>query len=132
MARGRLNTPAPAPLNHKPPIMNFFAGMIVRVNVDLGHFAEQSAGHREGFVIYIGNEVQAVKWRDWKLHYAWQDDPDQPLEANAHAYKAIFPCKEQPLLQASSHRSWVPAASPGYGCNWAAAKRLAGRLRAEH
>ena len=32
---------------------------------------KQANSNREGVVIYIGNEVRAVKWRDWKLHYAW-------------------------------------------------------------
>jgi arylsulfatase len=35
---------------------------------------------REGFPIFIGNEIRAVKWRDWKLHYAWQEESGQPLE----------------------------------------------------
>ena len=27
---------------------------------------------REGFVIYMGNDVFGVKWRDWKLHFKEQ------------------------------------------------------------
>lgn len=27
---------------------------------------------REGFLFYIKNELRAVKWRDWKLHYIWE------------------------------------------------------------
>jgi arylsulfatase A-like enzyme len=27
---------------------------------------------REGFLFYIKDELRAVKWRDWKLHYIWE------------------------------------------------------------
>jgi arylsulfatase len=36
---------------------------------------------REGFVVYMGNDVYGVKWRNWKLHFNeqedWQDNRDQ-------------------------------------------------------
>jgi arylsulfatase len=32
----------------------------------------ESSG-REGFVVYMGNDVFGVKWRDWKLHFKEQD-----------------------------------------------------------
>ena len=28
---------------------------------------------RDGFVVYMGNEVFGVKWRDWKIHFKEQD-----------------------------------------------------------
>ena len=27
---------------------------------------------REGFVVYMGNDIFGVKWRDWKLHFKEQ------------------------------------------------------------
>jgi arylsulfatase len=27
---------------------------------------------REGFIVYMGNDVFGVKWRDWKLHFKEQ------------------------------------------------------------
>ena len=27
---------------------------------------------REGFPVFVGNELYAVKWRDWKAHFIWQ------------------------------------------------------------
>jgi arylsulfatase len=27
---------------------------------------------REGFIVYMGNDIFAVKWRDWKLHFKEQ------------------------------------------------------------
>lgn len=51
-------------------------------SVNLLPFLEgrQPKSGREGFPIYIGSEIRAVKWRDWKLHYAWQEESGQPLE----------------------------------------------------
>jgi len=28
---------------------------------------------RDGFIVYMGNEVFGVKWRNWKLHFSEQD-----------------------------------------------------------
>jgi arylsulfatase len=35
---------------------------------------------REGFPVFMGDQVRAVKWHDWKLHYAWQDEPTLPAQ----------------------------------------------------
>ena len=35
---------------------------------------EKSA--REGFVYYIKQELRAVKWRDWKMHFIWEPEPN--------------------------------------------------------
>lgn len=32
-----------------------------------------SQSGREGFIVYMGNDVFGVKWRDWKLHFKEQD-----------------------------------------------------------
>ncbi len=31
---------------------------------------------REGFVFYIKNEMRAVKWRNWKMHFIYEDEPN--------------------------------------------------------
>jgi arylsulfatase len=31
---------------------------------------------REGFAFYIKTELRAVKWRHWKLHFVWEDEPN--------------------------------------------------------
>jgi arylsulfatase len=36
---------------------------------------ERSA--REGFLFYIKNELRAAKWRHWKLHFVYEDEPNQ-------------------------------------------------------
>jgi arylsulfatase len=42
--------------------------------IDMTDFllGKQDKSGREGFVIYMGNDVFGVKWRDWKLHFQEQ------------------------------------------------------------
>jgi arylsulfatase len=43
--------------------------------IDMGDFflgKTQKSG-REGFIVYMGNDVFGVKWRNWKLHFKEQD-----------------------------------------------------------
>lgn len=43
--------------------------------LDQTGFLQSPAGAkspREGFLFYIKNDLRAVKWRDWKLHYIWE------------------------------------------------------------
>ncbi len=32
---------------------------------------------REGFLFYIKNDLRAVKWRDWKLHFYWEPEVNE-------------------------------------------------------
>jgi arylsulfatase len=38
---------------------------------------EQARSAREGFLFYIKNELRAVKWRDWKLHFYWEPEVNE-------------------------------------------------------
>jgi arylsulfatase len=40
----------------------------------------QARSAREGFPVFMGTQVRAVKWHEWKLHYAWQDEPTLPAQ----------------------------------------------------
>lgn len=43
---------------------------------------KQNTSGREGFPVYVGDALHAVKWRHWKMHFIWQEymyDPPQPL-----------------------------------------------------
>ena len=35
----------------------------------------QAKSNREGVLVYVNGDLHAVKWRDWKLHYWWQVEP---------------------------------------------------------
>lgn len=37
---------------------------------------KQARSNREGFVYYIKTELRAAKWRDWKLHFVWEVEPN--------------------------------------------------------
>lgn len=37
----------------------------------------QAKSAREGFPFYIKNELRAVKWRDWKLHFYWEPEVNE-------------------------------------------------------
>ena len=40
----------------------------------------QPRSNRDGFPVFMGTQVRAVKLREWKLHYAWQDEPTLPAQ----------------------------------------------------
>lgn len=50
--------------------------------LDLGDFltGETEASPREGFPIYVGNDLYAIKWHDWKAHYIWQPTKYAPQQ----------------------------------------------------
>ena len=37
---------------------------------------KQENSNREGFVFYIKQEMRAAKWRDWKMHFVWEPEPN--------------------------------------------------------
>jgi len=37
---------------------------------------KQEKSNREGFVYYIKTELRAAKWRDWKMHFVWEIEPN--------------------------------------------------------
>ena len=59
--RGRDRADRPADRRRRPA--RFF----------LGH---KSGSNREGFVYYIKQELRAAKWRDWKMHFIWEREPN--------------------------------------------------------
>jgi arylsulfatase len=42
---------------------------------------KQDRSNRESVLYFTGNQVRAVKWKDWKFHYAFQTAPGAPAEA---------------------------------------------------
>lgn len=42
-----------------------------------GLFLDGAKSAREGFPFYIKNELRAVKWRDWKLHFYWEPEVNE-------------------------------------------------------
>jgi arylsulfatase len=40
---------------------------------------KQARSNRASVIFYTGSQVRAVKWRDWKFHYAYQPEPGQTV-----------------------------------------------------
>jgi len=61
-----------------PTLANLVGGQVPEDRVidgmDMSEFilGENEASGREGFVVYMGNEIFGVKWRNWKLHFQEQ------------------------------------------------------------
>ena len=43
--------------------------------IDVSEFllGNRKKSGRDGFVVYMGNDIFGVKWRDWKIHFKEQD-----------------------------------------------------------
>ncbi len=48
--------------------------------VDMRDFftGKKNTSGREGFPIFVGNDLYAVKWHNWKVHFIWQDSKHSP------------------------------------------------------
>ncbi len=44
---------------------------------------------REGFVVFVADDLRAVKWHDWKLHYAWQKTKTSPIARYSTVAKLV-------------------------------------------
>jgi arylsulfatase A-like enzyme len=62
-----------------PTLAKFAGGTVpddrVIDGINLSNFflGKTEKSGREGFIVYMGNEIFAVKWRNWKLHFKEQD-----------------------------------------------------------
>jgi arylsulfatase len=69
---------------------------------------EQEKSNREGFVLYIEDQMRAVKWRSWKLHFVWQPDAAEgaPLKLETpRLFHVLQDPKEE--TDVSMHHAWV-------------------------
>lgn len=67
----------------------------------------QERSNREGFVFYIKNELRAVKWRNWKMHFVWEVEPNtgpNKLET-PYIFNLIRDPKEE--TNVATEESWV-------------------------
>lgn len=62
---------------------------------------------REGFVYYIKTEMRAAKWRDWKMHFVWEDEPN--AGANHLETPYLFNLIQDPKEESdvNSTQGWV-------------------------
>jgi arylsulfatase len=103
--------------------------------IDISGFllGEKEKSGREGFIVYMGNDVFGVKWNDWKLHFKEQtgwngvlreytmprvynliNDPqerDNVLFPHTWVAKAALPQLEEHVLSLKKHPP-IPAGTP--------------------
>jgi arylsulfatase A-like enzyme len=53
---------------------------------------KQQKSNRDTVLFYTGNQVRAVKWKDWKFHYAFQPEPG----ANVAPLMRLFNLRSDP------------------------------------
>lgn len=77
--------------------------------IDQGNFllGKQEKSDREGFVYYIRRELRAAKWRDWKMHFVWEVEPN--AGANHLETPYLFNIVQDPKEQTdvSTTQGWV-------------------------
>jgi arylsulfatase len=67
----------------------------------------QARSNREGFVYYIKNELRAVKWRNWKMHFIWEVEPNEgPIKLETpYVFNLLRDPKEQ--TNVATEENWV-------------------------
>ena len=68
---------------------------------------QQAHSSREGFVYYIKTELRAAKWRDWKMHFVWETEPNDGTKhlETPYLFNLIQDPKEE--TDVSSTQGWV-------------------------
>jgi arylsulfatase A-like enzyme len=74
---------------------------------------EQETSGREGFIVYMGNDIFGVKWRDWKLHFKEQDSVFGELRTYTmpRLYNLLSDPQERDNVLFPA--TWVPKAALG-------------------
>ena len=68
---------------------------------------KQEKSNREGFVYFIKTELRAAKWRDWKMHFVWEVEPNNG--ANHLETPYLFNIIQDPKEESdvNSTQGWV-------------------------
>ena len=74
---------------------------------------EKEKSGREGFIVYMGNDIFGVKWRNWKLHFKEQDSAFDQLRTYTmpRAYNLLTDPQERDNVLFPA--TWVPKAALG-------------------
>jgi arylsulfatase len=68
---------------------------------------------REGFIVYMGNDIFGVKWRNWKLHFKEQDSWNGKLRE--YTMPRVYNLMSDPQEKDNVlfPHTWVPKAALG-------------------
>ena len=74
---------------------------------------EKAKSGRDGFVVYMGNEIFGVKWRNWKLHFKEQDSAFDQMRTYTmpRVYNLLTDPQERDNVLFPN--TWVPKAALG-------------------
>ncbi len=50
---------------------------------------KRDGSNREGFPIFVGNDLYAIKWRNWKAHFIWQETKYSPKKIYSTVPKVV-------------------------------------------
>lgn len=97
-----------------PTLARFAAGKVpddrVIDGIEMADFltGKSEKSGRDGFVVYMGNEIYAVKWRDWKLHLKEQTGWDG--EVREYAMPRLYNLLNDPQENDNVlfPHTWVP------------------------
>jgi arylsulfatase len=69
---------------------------------------KQRKSNRESLVFFIKNEMRAVKWRDWKMHFIWEPEPNTgPLHLESpYIFNLVRDPKEESDVS-NAEGNWV-------------------------
>ena len=67
----------------------------------------QPKSNREGFVYYIKTELRAAKWRDWKMHFSWEVEPNDGVKhlETPYLFNLVQDPKEQ--TDVNAEQGWA-------------------------
>jgi arylsulfatase len=81
--------------------------------VDVSEFltGKQEKSGRDGFVVYMGNDIFGVKWRNWKLHFKEQDSAfdEMRIYTMPRVYNLLSDPQERDNVLFPN--TWVPKAA---------------------
>jgi arylsulfatase len=73
---------------------------------------KQSSG-RDGFIVYMGNDIFGVKWKNWKLHFKEQDAWNTPMVTYTMPRVYNLYTDPQEKNNVLFPNTWVPKAALG-------------------
>ena len=83
--------------------------------MDMSEFllGESSKSGREGFIVYMGNDIFGVKWRNWKLHFEEQEGWSSIKES--YTMPRLYNLYDDPQERNNVlfPHTWVPKAALG-------------------
>jgi arylsulfatase len=83
--------------------------------IDMADFflGKKEKSGREGFIVYMGNDVYGVKWRNWKLNFKEQDTLFS--ETREYGIPRLYNLYTDPQEQENIlfPNTWVPKAALG-------------------